>query len=92
MQRLILAGLCVLAAARVVAAEPPPAIGYLPVIHKYQAGQYVGSVALDPVSTYRDCGEIVSRVIGASAEDPDAPAGTSTRGGCVPIPPAATQP
>ena len=66
---------------------PPPPVGYLPVVHRYVGGQYVGSVSLDPVSTYPACTEIITRVVGASAEDPSSPAGSSTRGGCVPIPP-----
>lgn len=67
--------------------KPLPPIGYLPVVHRYVGGEYAGSVTLEPQQQFRKCTSEVETMVGASAEDPSAPAGSSTRGGCVPIPP-----
>jgi hypothetical protein len=80
--------LTVAASVHAISSPPPPPVAWLPVAHKYQGGDYVGSVALEPVRAWHDCTELASRINTDSAEDPHATPGSGTRAGCVPVPPA----
>lgn len=70
------------------AGERPEPVGYLPVILVYEGGTYTGAVNLDPQESMRECKEHLAKAVLGSAEDPNAPKGSTYIGACVPIPPA----
>ena len=51
--------LTVAASVHAISNPPPPPVAWLPVAHKYQGGDYVGSVALEPVRAAHPCAVVV---------------------------------